>query len=79
MKKLLSILVAAMFTAVSVSAIAQGAAKGDVKKDDKAKMEKKEAKGEKKGAEKKADKAKMEKKEAKGEKKAEAKKDEKKK
>ena len=79
MKKLLSILVAAMFTAVSVSAIAQGAAKGDMKKDDKAKMEKKEAKGAKKGTVMKADKAKMEKKEAKGEKKGAPKKEEKKK
>lgn len=73
MSKLLSMIVAAMFTAVSVNAIAQA------KKDEKATMEKKEAKGEKKGAEKKAEKAKMEKKEAKGEKKGEMKKDEKKK
>ena len=79
MSKLLSMIVAAMFTAVSVSAIAAshaGAAKGDMKKDEKATMPKKEAKGEKKGTEKKAAKAKMEKKEAKGEKKGETKKDE---
>ena len=66
MSKLLSLIVAAMFAAVSVNAVAQA------KKDDKAMMEKKESKGEKKGAEK----GKKEMKKGEDKKKTEAKKDE---